>query len=311
MSDSDSTDCEISEGAADAMGQLLPNKSRAAYEKAFKRFEDWCQKKNVKEVSEKVILAYLNVELKGLKPSTLWSQFSMIKACLKTHRNVNVSHYQNVVSFLKRKMDGYSAKKSKILDKDEIYRYLKEAEDKTFLGTKVVMIVGVFGACRREELCTLSVDNIEDLGSSIRIYLPETKTKHPREFLVTRGSWPDLDLLKMFREYANLRPADMTTKRFFLTLRNGKCIKSPMGINTIGAMPKNIATFLKLPNPELYTGHCFRRSSASLLANNGARMENIKRHGRWKSSVTAEGYIESSLACKNKIANLILGNSAQ
>lgn len=63
-------------------------------------------------------------------------------------------------------------------------------------------------------------------------------------------------------------------------------------------MPREIAKYLKLENPELYTGHSFRRTSASLLADSGADMAQIKRHGGWKSDAVAEGYIENSI--KNK-----------
>lgn len=70
-------------------------------------------------------------------------------------------------------------------------------------------------------------------------------------------------------------------------------------------MPKVIASFLKLPNPELYTGHCFRRSSVSHLANTGSDLITIKRHGGWKSSAVAEGYIDSSLQRKIEVAHVL------
>ena len=57
--------------------------------------------------------------------------------------------------------------------------------------------------------------------------------------------------------------------------------------------------FLNLPNMEEYTGHCFRRTSASILANTGASMERIKRLGAWESEKTANGYIEDSIHYKS------------
>lgn len=54
--------------------------------------------------------------------------------------------------------------------------------------------------------------------------------------------------------------------RFFLGFRNGKCVRQPIGINTIGEFPKRVAAFLCLSYAEEYTSHCFRRSSASVLA---------------------------------------------
>lgn len=79
-----------------------------------------------------------------------------------------------------------------------------------------------------------------------------------------------------------------------------------VGKNTFGQIPFKIATYLKLPTPKDYTGHCFRRSSATLLANAGEDILNIKRHAGWKSTTVAEGYIEDSVANKMKIAKKIV-----
>ncbi|KAJ8980612.1 hypothetical protein NQ317_017373 [Molorchus minor] len=44
-----------------------------------------------------------------------------------------------------------------------------------------------------------------------------------------------------------------------------------------------IAKYLKLPNFDTDTGHCSRRTSATLLANAGGEICSLKRHGGWKS----------------------------
>jgi integrase len=118
--------------------------------------------------------------------------------------------------------------------------------------------MGYNGACRREELTKMCVDDIQYRADSIIVVIPKTKNCVPRTFLVTAENWIDL-----IKKYANLRPKKVTHRRFFLTYRSGYCINSPIGINTMGKVPKTIAAFLELPNPELYTGHCFRRSSAT------------------------------------------------
>jgi hypothetical protein len=51
--------------------------------------------------------------------------------------------------------------------------------------------------------------------------------------------------------------------------------RQPMGINKIGGTP----SYLKLQEPQLYSGHCFRRTSATLLADSGANLTTLKRHG--------------------------------
>ena len=63
-----------------------------------------------------------------------------------------------------------------------------------------------------------------------------------------------------------------------------------------------------MPNSNLYTGHCFRRSSATLLVDAGGDITTLKRHGGWKSTTVAEGYIEESIQNKMQISNTILNS---
>lgn len=72
-------------------------------------------------------------------------------------------------------------------------------------------------------------------------------------------------------------------------------MSQPIGKNTFGQLPRKIAEYLRLPDANLYTGHCFRRTSAFLLADSGASIDLLKRHGGWKSSTVAEGYVENLL----------------
>ena len=76
-----------------------------------------------------------------------------------------------------------------------------------------------------------------------------------------------------------LRPSNVEINRFFLCYRNGKCTRQVIGVNTIANMPRIAAQFLKLSEPERYTSHTFRRTSATLLADSGADILTLKRHG--------------------------------
>lgn len=129
------------------------------------------------------------------------------------------------------------------------------------------------------------MDNIEYLDNSriIKITLPTTKTKIVRKFIIDEGDNPELNLIQNFKRYASLRPDNVPVKRFFLCYRNGKCTPQEIGVHTIGGYPQRIATFLKLANPKEFTGHCFRRTSASLLADSGVDISILKRHGGWLS----------------------------
>lgn len=172
-----------------------------------------------------------------------------------------------------------------------------------------MLIIGLAGACRREELTNLLIENVKYQGLCYQIVIPNTKTKISREFFVTSGNIDGVNLVTIVRKYSTLRSKSCGHQRFFVGYRAGKCTTQPIGINTIGSVPRLIAEFLELPNPKQYTGHCLRRSSTSILADSGADLLNIKRHGGWKSNFVAEGYIETSVENKKKTAMKILGEN--
>lgn len=149
---------------------------------------------------------------------------------------------------------------------------------------------------------------MKDEGQIFHILIPNTKTKVSREFFVTSGGIEGVNMVETIRKYLDLRPNHADHGRFFVGYRGGNCIKLPVGINTFGSMPKKIASFLNLPDPQEYTGHCFRRSSTSLLADSGADLLTMKRHGGWRSNTVCEGYIETSIGNKKRIASKILGD---
>lgn len=138
--------------------------------------------------------------------------------------------------------------------------------------------------------------------------IEETKTNKPRSFALVALPGSDVKPLEIFQKYASLRPSGWDSPRFFYQFHHGKGSCLPVGINTIGKVPSDIAKFLGLEDPAYYTGHSFRRSSASWLADSGADKDTIMRHGGWKSSTVAEGYVETSVESKKRIAGQILGD---
>lgn len=150
-----------------------------------------------------------------------------------------------------------------------------------------------------DELVRMTVHDIEDLESKLLISIPDSKTNKPRSFVINQI------YLNVYRKYVSLRPENMNSDRFFFKYQSGKGCRQVVGIHQFRKMPKIVATYLNLVNPTEYTGHCFRRSSATILVDSGADITSLKRHGGWKSSNVAEGYIEESLNNKVEVANKI------
>lgn len=156
------------------------------------------------------------------------------------------------------------------------------------------------GACRTNEMYTMTLDNLQDLGSAFLITVPNTKTKITRKFTITNDSF-----YQICKKYISHRPPFVKSNILFLNYQNGKCTSQRIGINKFTSMARQIATFLHLPNPEKYSGHSFRRSSATILVDAGGDITALKRHGGWKSTAVAEGYIDDSIKNKNLTAKKI------
>ncbi|XP_066585872.1 tyrosine recombinase XerC-like [Prorops nasuta] len=288
--------------AHNIMQNLLPAKSKERYNIAYNEFLKWQKLHNVTTISEKVMLIYFSELSEKWKASTLWSHFSMLKSTILINHNLDISKYNNVVIYLKRQSVNYECKKSNVLSPEHIEQFLTNAPDVEYLATKVALIFGICGALRGCELTNLSVDNIEEHVKMFLVKIPITKNNKPRKFVIEGKFY------SIVKKYTALRPQQSEIKRFFLNYQHGKCKAQPIGKNKFSSMPKQIANFLKLKDPELYTGHTFRRTSATILADAGANITTIKRHGGWRSDSVAEGYIEESIGNKRKIGNII--NSA-
>lgn len=165
-----------------------------------------------------------------------------------------------------------------------------------FISFQVALIFGITGACRRQELNNITTKDVENHGTMLLVRITNTKNKIPRSFTI---HGPFYEIVK---KYEALRSTKAKTDRFFLNFQKGKCTCQPIGINKFGSMPKEIAKFLALPDADSYTGHSFRRTSATLLADSGADILTLKRHGGWRSDTVAESYVEDSIQNKANIS---------
>ncbi|KAJ8911518.1 hypothetical protein NQ315_012490 [Exocentrus adspersus] len=159
--------------------------------------------------------------------------------------------------------------------------FLIEACDEKYLAMKVTMIMGIMGACRANEMYNMKTEDIKDLGSAFLVNVPNTTTKVSRKLTITDNFYP------ICKKYMDIRPVYI----YDISVRQ-------------------IAEFLKLPNPKNYSGHSFRRSSATLLVDAEGDITTLKRHGGWKSTLVAEGYIDESIKNKMDTAHK-LSNSIQ
>lgn len=146
---------------------------------------------------------------------------------------------------------------------------------------------------------SLKYSAVEDHETMLLIKIPEIKTPIERSFIV-HGK-----MYEICKKYMDLRPTNADHYRFFLNFQMGKCTRQPIGKHKISKMLRLNADFLDLPDAELFSGHAFRRTSATFLVDGGGDLFDLKRHGGWKSDKVAEGYVAESKRNKKRIATAI------
>lgn len=202
-------------------------------------------------------------------------------------------------------------KKSKIFTKDQVFSYVRNAPDTSVgLRDKLILLIGFYGALRVDDLVKLTWDKIEfKEGEGFWVKLLSRKTgavQNGHSFLMPKCHVdPQVCPVEIAKKYQNLLASKGSTGRVFMSFRHGKFTANPLGKNKIREIPKLIAQFLELEDSDSYTGQCFRRSSATSLADSGISRTNLKRHGGWKSDSVAEGYLSNSKKMRKDIANML------
>lgn len=288
---------------ADAtLEKLMPDKSQARYRQEFEKFREWCATHSVPAgyYSENVLLAYVEEISRKYSAGSMWSKFSMLRSSILTLGGKDLGELPRIVKFVKKISKAHSAKKSLTFTRDQINEFMRDAPDEANLPVKVATVFGLFGACRKGELANLLLSDVTDSVNHLLVRITEGKTG-ARSFAVL----PDglaINGVELYRRYVSLRPVD-APPRLFLCFRGGKVVRQPIGINTIGLFPKKIAEFLRLDEPQLYTGHALRRSAATWLGNSGVDLISLKRFGGWHSDQAPLGYIAESTHSKLLLAS--------
>jgi integrase len=199
----------------------------------------------------------------------------MLNKYFKIYNMIDLNDCVLITDFLKRGEKSHLTKKSSVLSRADIDTFLLIPSDDDLIVHKCVLIVGVHGLLRISELTDLTFKDVSKKDNLYSIYVAKSKTDIAKKGFVFYVSGTDV---KYIDDYLSCFDKINATSRFFCKLQNGKGTARCIGKNTIGK--KLIAQKLKICDPQLFTGHCFRRSGATILSDSGASKLTLKRAGR-------------------------------
>lgn len=205
---------------------------------------------------------------------------------------------------------------------------LKEIDITTFLSLYVpglkglqlknALIIGFFCAMRNGELYQFKRGNITEDREHNRfvVCIERSKTDQagngfhatiPYSIGVISIAFLVRDYLSAFDQFCMKNNLDPVQQPYFMTISPGNVfIRCRVGVNTLAKYPSLIARYLNLENADAYTGHCFRGSAATNMAENGASDQQMKCLCRWKSEKMADVYTRQTDRLKNEATNALL-----
>jgi integrase len=214
----------------------------------------------------------------------------------------HIKRYQNL---LKERSKQHKSNQSLVFEKEALFDWLATAPSVgEVLRDKLVALTCYYGVCRIADIIYLSFDDVHVQENEVVIDIKRAKAAaseaHSR-FTIPRSD--GCGVVALFKTYIDAQ-CDKTG-RFWHHIRNGRWTTLPVGHNVLAATPERIARALHLENPARYTGHCFRRTSATALANAGATLLELKRAGGWRSDTVCQRYVADSATEQQKTAKML------
>jgi integrase len=187
-------------------------------------------------------------------------------------------------------------KKSRFTE-TQIVGILKEAEgglpmeDLRGLRDKALLLLAYDSLCRRSELASIRLDDVEcdDGMSPVYIRLRRSKTDQEAFGIIVRPTTRTLACIKDWIDSSRIRGGHL-----FRGIKNNSEIMEGINPGQINRIYKRLAENAGLPKKKIkrISGHSIRIGAAQDLAESGSSLPKIMVKGRWSKVETVMRYIE-------------------
>lgn len=287
---------------------ILDIKSKPIYDKWWQMYTSFCKENKLDFISFSSFLDFIRVLSESYKYSTLWQASSCLNKYMKVMHNKDFQKEECFKAFMKKLGRNYVPVKSSVLTLDDVVLCIETGH--LAIEVKVAIIIGVYGGLRLSELVEMEFGDVVMENGVCKVNVRKSKTDpggKGHTFYVAPSATAGRCPVSVLQSYFELFPPDQRKGRFFRMVSNGRGLRRPIGKNTLASYPKICAEFLGKDDIESFTGHCFRGTSATIVADCGASMMTLKRHGRWKSDAVAQGYVANSKVAKMEVCNMLSG----
>ena len=231
----------------------------------------------------------------------------------------NLKDFSHLGLVLKAASQGYEWTSAAVFTKEQILLALQIEDDgPEWVLRKAAVALAFCGGLRGYELRNLLWGDIteEEEGFWV-VYTPAKQGGEVKKnkFLVPFNRDNKMHCIgSRLKRYmvaveASLRGMEDDSPLFHRVLKAGYG-SAPMGKNYLANTGKMVAERLGLKNPDRYTGHTFRRSSATASATEGATVMDLMRHHNWRNEGTAMRYLDATKDQGRRMACLLYTSDA-
>ncbi len=167
--------------------------------------------------------------------------------------------------------------------------------------------IGFFGAFRRSELTAIQYEHLQFMPKGVEIVIPRSKTDQFGAGQRCAIPYGDQILCPILSLKTWCTKANIKSGPIFRGITKNEVInQKAIAAEHLNIILKTVAKLCKLPNAENYSSHSLRRGFATTASQRGASLSAIMKHGRWRHSDTALGYVEEGQRFEDNAASKIL-----
>ncbi len=240
---------------------------------------------------------------KKFASTTLWTYYSCLNSIMKRKYNVKLQELSRLTMLIK----GFNTdieNKVPIFEEMQLKAFmLGNIESSYWLVRQAVSIVAFFGGLRLQECQALVLEKMIRTSDGYKITHSRVKQRSDQResvFLVpAHGGFADR--LGMYLGKVNSNLNKFTGRGWWTGTKGDMLRATPMGKNMIAKVPHDVSMRLKLPKPEDYTFHSYRRTSATSASNRGMTSEQMQEFFDRKHASMCQEYIST---CKPAIMHM-------
>lgn len=285
--------------------------TRKAYRSAIRQFEKWGGRL---PASSQVIVNYCLAKASVLNPRTLDLHLTALGQWHRVQGFANPVQEAIVLKTMEgiRRIHAKPKRKAKALRLEhiaQIINYLDQLPDSLKKWRDIAIILtGFFGAFRRSELVSMTIEDMNWEPEGLLILLPKSKTDQYSQGLLRALPYAEYERVCPARAIKKwLEVSGISEGVLFRPInRWGQVNNKALNPNSINALLKSIGQNCGFDFVADLSSHSFRRGLSTSAARERIDFELIKKQGGWKSDATVWGYIEEGQQFNNNASLMLM-----